>query len=199
MKRSGSCVPSAHSHGRRGLWSNMLAGPAHRLSSWVPGCFFLTVSYKYSVLHDACWFQVVWDALEHLGSLSLCGFPTLWDDSILFCVVRKAEGELGLLFSVFCVWLCKVSELKGWNWELLRSVVWVSASLCKVKVGKPQALSTVSSQTQTGSFSPEAAKVNILCLTQTNMLVEILTIWGWNILTCLNPDLSLYQVRCLLG
>lgn len=50
---------------------------AHRLSSPAPGCFFLTVSYKYSVLHDACWFQVVWDALEHLSSLSSCGFPTL--------------------------------------------------------------------------------------------------------------------------
>lgn len=52
----------------------------------------------------------------------------------------------------------------------------MSVSPCKVKVGKPQALSTVSSQTQTGSFSSEAAKVNVLCLTQTNMLVEILNL-----------------------
>lgn len=130
MKRSGSCVPSAQNNGRRGLWSNVLAGATeHRLSSSAPGCFFLTVSYKHSVLHAACWFQVVWDALDHLSSLSSCGFPTLWDDSILFCVVRKAEGELGLLFSVFRMWLCKVSGLRGWNWELLWSLVSVSEPL----------------------------------------------------------------------
>lgn len=82
--------------------------PGHGAQAFSLGSrlFSLTVSYKSSGLHDACWFQAVWDALEHLSSLSSCGFPTLWDDSILFCVVRKAEGQLGLLFSAFRMWLC---------------------------------------------------------------------------------------------
>lgn len=65
-------------------------------------------------------FQVIWDALDHLSSLSSCGFPTLRDDSILFCVVHKAEGGLGLLFSVFRVRLCKGLRTKGLE---LRAVV----------------------------------------------------------------------------
>lgn len=137
MKSSRSCVHSVQNNGRT-LW-----GSAWGWGLWwrtdflheLKVVFSLTVSYKYPVLRDACWFQVVWNALDHLSSLSSCGFSILWDDSILFYVVHRAKGELGLLFSVFRMWLCKVSELTGWNWELLLSLVSVSEPL-KSKSGE---------------------------------------------------------------
>lgn len=131
MKSSGSCVHSAQNNGRRTLWSNEWGWGLRwaRLSSRAPDCFLLTVPYTCPVSHDACWFQVIWDALAHLSSLSSCGFCTLGDDSILFHVICRAKQGLGLLLSASHMRLCEVSELTGWNWELLWSLVSVSEPL----------------------------------------------------------------------
>jgi hypothetical protein len=57
------------------------------------------VSHKYPALHYACWFQMVWDTLDHLGSLSSCGFSILWNDSVLFC----PQSQGGTWVVLFCL------------------------------------------------------------------------------------------------
>ena len=75
-------------------------------------CSMMLVGFRLSGMHWIIW--VVWAHVVYLPS-----------EMILCYFVHSAKGKVGLLFSVFRMRLCKVvSELMGWNWELLWS--WVS-------------------------------------------------------------------------
>lgn len=138
-KRPLSCVHSASDNapGWCGCGASVTGtdgqGPAWELRALLLPPLLL--SPRQPAGHSAPWLQVVWDALDHLGILSSQIFfpgPLRWFYSLLSTDLGGRGGSEGAWVVLFCLlhWACKVvSELTGWNWELLWSLFSISQPL----------------------------------------------------------------------
>lgn len=144
---------------------------------------------------------MVWDALDHLGILSSPIFvpcPLRWFYSLLSTDlgVRGGGGKAWVVLFCFLHGACKVvSELTGWNWELLWSLVSISQPLKSKEREGTSAFHGFSANINKVTFLGSSRSKRSV-LTKNDLLSEFLKIQAWNRgkwMLCLTPDLFLYQ------